>query len=306
MEIYHIPHNIVVFGREVKTFPNGIGEAFDELIKVLSKNNHRNYYGLSWCMENKITYVAAAEQKNEGEAEKYGYATYTVEKGDYLSIPVHNWVNKTDCIKDVFTEILKDERADDKTPAIEIYKNDKEMLCLVAMKRSIESLKEFNTTTDTLWKVVNEYSEEQINEIPFEGSWSAAQVIVHVTKSNSGIAKAMKLDGEKINRDADARVDELKNTFLDYSVKFKSPEFILPPDGPYEKIKVISELESSIEQLKQSSKNANLSEAIKHPAFGEITKLELLYFVLYHIQRHTRQLRNIFSELSGKHYLQNR
>ncbi|QEC66510.1 DinB family protein [Panacibacter ginsenosidivorans] len=305
MEIYHIPHNITVFGNEVNSFPDGIGEAFDALIKILPKDDHRSYYGISWCIENNITYIAAAEQKKEGEAEKYECTKYTVEKGDYLSVPVYDWMSKTNCIKDVFTEIMKDERADNQTPAIEIYKNDKEMLCMVAVKRSIESLEDFISTTDALLKVIQEFDEEQINEIPHEGSWSAAQVIVHITKSNNGIAKAMKLDGEKITRDTDARVQELKNTFLDYTIKFKSPEFILPAAGPYEKAKVFSELERSIEQLRQTSKSANLSEAIRHPAFGEITKLELLYFVLFHTQRHTRQLKNIFSELNSKHYLQN-
>jgi hypothetical protein len=305
MEIHHIPHNITVFGSEVKTFPNGIGEAFDALIKLFPKNDQRPYYGISWCIGNNITYIAAAEQKKDGEAEKYGYHKYIVEKGDYLSISVHDWKNKTDCIKDVFTEILKDKIADDTTPAIEFYKNDTEMLCMVAVKRSIESLEDFIGTTDALSKVIHGFDEEQVNNIPHEGSWSAAQVIVHVTKSINGIAKAMKLEGEKITRDADARVQELKNTFLDYTVKFKSPEFILPAEGPYEKAKVISELERSVEQLKQASKGTNLSEAIKHPAFGEITKLELLHFVLFHIQRHTRQLKNILSELNSKHYLQN-
>ncbi|MEP6844714.1 MAG: DinB family protein [Panacibacter sp.] len=296
MEIYHISHNITVFGNKVKTFPQGVAEAFHDLIKMLPQGDERPYYGLSWCVGNNITYIAAAEQMAEGEASNYACNIYTIKKGEYLSIPVYDWLNKTASIKNVFEEIMKDKRADDQSPAIEMYKNNKEMLCLVAVKRSIESLEEFNSSTQVLLKLANEFDEAQINEVPYEDSWTAAQVILHVTKSNFSIAKAMKLPGEKIKRDAGERVEELRNTFLDYSVKFKSPDFILPGEGPFERTKIIADIERSIDELKGQSKMANLSEAIKHPAFGEITKLELLHFVIFHMQRHTRQLKNILIE----------
>jgi len=305
METYHIPQNITVIGNQVKTFPNGIGEAFHELINVLPDGHSRVYYGISWCIGNKIIYIAATEQKNEDEAKQYNCETYTIEKGDYLCIPVFDWQSKTATIKHVFEEIMKDARADSHSPAIEIYKNDKEMLCLVAVKQSIENLEEFAEIVRTFLNAANEFDEEEINAIPYKDGWTAAQVITHVTKSNNGIAKAMNLAGEKVPRDADARVQELRNTFLDYSVKFKSPEFILPSTEPQEKYKVIAAFENSIEQLKEASKTANLSEAIKHVAFGEITKLELLHFVLFHMQRHTRQLRNILSEINTAQFSSN-
>jgi len=303
MNIHHIPHNVKVFGNEVKTFPQGISEAFDKLVQMLPEKDGRPYYGISWCEGNNITYIAAAEQQQQGEAKKYGCKTYTVEKGDYLSIPVYDWLSKTATIKNVFEEIIKDSRADNKQPAIEIYKNDTEMLCMVKMRVSVESLEEFSPTVNELLKTIQNFDEEQINKVPFKDSWTAAQVTAHVTKSNKSIAKAMKLEGEQVERDADERVTELRNTFLDYTVKFKSPDFILPEEGPYEREKVITDFEMSVEQLKKSSKEASLSEAIKHPAFGEITKLELLHFVLFHIQRHTRQLKHIYSSVKSKQHI---
>lgn len=305
MEIYNIPHNITVFGNPVESFPNGIGEAFDKLISELPANDKRQYYGISWCAGNDVTYVAAAEEKTQGEANKYGYETFTIEKGNYLSIVVPDWQAKTATIKKVFEEIMQDERADIKTPAIEIYKDDKEMVCLIALKRSIENLDEYEHTITDLLEIVNEFDENNINKKPNKESWSAAQVLVHVTKSNTGIARAMKLDGEKLPREADQRIAEIKNTFLDFTVKFKSPDFILPEEGPFEKTALIKNLNDSIQQLKENSKNTDLSLAIKHPAFGEITKLELLHFVLFHMQRHTRQLNNIYKEIITPSFLSN-
>lgn len=293
METHHIPHNIKVFGAPVTTFPEGIGAAFDAIIKKLPQGDQRSYYGISECTENGIVYIAAAEEKNETEPQRYGFSTYTVEKGDYLSITVNDWMSKTGSIKNVFEDIMKDGRADNTKPAVEIYKDDNEMLCMVKLRQSIESLPQFKATTEQLLQSMESFIEEQLNRVPFTDSWTAAQVIAHVTKSNNSIAQAMKLEGVIIERDADERIPELKKTFLDYSIKFTSPEFILPKEGFYEKEKLVTDFNRSIEHLKDASAKANLTEAIKHVAFGEITKLELLHFVLFHMQRHTRQLKNI-------------
>ena len=44
----------------------------------------------------------------------------------------------------------------------------------------------------------------------------------------------------------------------------------------------------------------NLSEMISHSLFGEVTKLELLHFVVYHTQRHIHQLKKIFDTTRTK------
>lgn len=136
-------------------------------------------------------------------------------------------------------------------------------------------------------------TETELNAIPFEGSWSAGQLAEHVTRSNTGIARALNIEGKPANRNADAREAELREMFLDFTIKFKSPEFILPTKSHYEKEVVTGDIENSVSLLKEVAKHTKLDESIKHPAFGEITKLELLYFVKFHMQRHLWQLKKI-------------
>ena len=140
---------------------------------------------------------------------------------------------------------------------------------------------------------VNQLTDSQLNSIPFHGSWSAGQVMEHVTKSNTGIAKALNIEGMAVGRNADAREPELREMFLDFSVKFQSPDFILPVRAHYEPKQVEEDFQNSLSLLKKVGDHANLEEAIKHPAFGEITKLELLCFVKFHLQRHLLQLKKI-------------
>ena len=131
MEKYNLQNDLRVLGIQVKTFPFGMKEAFDELARTLPKGEAQPFYGISKCTKDGILYIAAALETFEGEAEKYGYKTYTVEKGEYLSVPIFDWMKKTDSIKNVFEEMLKDERSDKSKPCVEIYKTDHEMVCLV-------------------------------------------------------------------------------------------------------------------------------------------------------------------------------
>jgi hypothetical protein len=163
---------------------------------------------------------------------------------------------------------------------------------------------ELFSSLDETWvaflKLVSSVDGQDINIVPFEDSWTVAQLATHITKSNKAIVQALQMEGKPCNRNADERADELKKIFLDFTVKFQSPEFIVPEKKEYKKEAVVEQLENSIEQLKQLRTKKNLYEIIILPAFGELTKFEILYFVLVHTQRHLRQLKNILSIINKK------
>jgi predicted transcriptional regulator YdeE len=135
METYDLKNDLKVFGKEVKTFPLGVKEAFGALLDTIPEGFKRSYYGLSHMDDKgKMVYLATAEEKYEGEAEKYNCERYIVEKGEYLAVPVNDWLKKIDCIKDVFHDMMEDDRADKTKPVVEWYKTETEMLCLVKIK----------------------------------------------------------------------------------------------------------------------------------------------------------------------------
>lgn len=136
METYNFKTDLKVFGKEVTTFPLGIGEAFHALINMIPDGSHRAFYGLSHMDETgKIIYKAAAEEKYPGEAEKYNRERYIIEKGEYLAVTITDWRDNTDCIKDVFHDMMQDDRADKTKEVVEWYETNSEMLCLVKMKQ---------------------------------------------------------------------------------------------------------------------------------------------------------------------------
>jgi hypothetical protein len=135
MEIYDLKEDLNVMGLQLKKFPDGIGELFDELITRIPGGFSRSYYGISRMnRDNEITYYATAEKLGPEEPGILKLNEYAIEKGRYLTVRLHDWRKNLQNIKATFTEILKDERADHQKPCVEWYKNEQEMLCMVKMK----------------------------------------------------------------------------------------------------------------------------------------------------------------------------
>jgi predicted transcriptional regulator YdeE len=134
MEKYQIKDDIKVFGLEVKTFPNRIGDTFDALVKLVPDGFARHYYGICYPdSNNHIVYLATAVEKEFGEAEKFNCSRYTIAKGEYAVETVLDWRGKTDSIKDVFERMMKSIPNGSAGPIVEWYKNDWEMVCMIPL-----------------------------------------------------------------------------------------------------------------------------------------------------------------------------
>ena len=132
MEEINIMADIKVFGQPVKTFPKGIDEAFDKLIQMLPGGFNRSFYGISFMdKEGKMVYIAAAIEQLKGEAKKYNCEKYTIEKGTYLSEKITMWRDKTASINTIFHQLMQNSNADKTKPAVEWYKSEEEMFCMV-------------------------------------------------------------------------------------------------------------------------------------------------------------------------------
>ena len=130
MEIYHQQEDMTVFGVQVKTFPNGIKEAFDSLMSTFG--NNRSYYGISWLDENdSVQYYAMVPEAFKGETNKYHYEKLIIAKGEYHTETIYNWLSKLDSIKEALHGLMTDKRPDEKNPCLEWYKSDDEMLCMI-------------------------------------------------------------------------------------------------------------------------------------------------------------------------------
>ncbi len=82
----------------------------------------------------------------------------------------------------------------------------------------------------------------------------------------------------------------------------KSPDFIIPAEKNYEKDKLTKTLENFRSKINLAMETMDLSKtclAFELPVLGFLTRLESIYFILYHTQRHIHQMKNIHQKLKA-------
>jgi hypothetical protein len=159
--------------------------------------------------------------------------------------------------------------------------------------------KNITGTFSELNNILSAFSEAQLDEVPFEGSWTPGEVAEHIIKSLSGIKLFLEGPVKEPGRAPDEKVKALEDLFLNFDIKMKSPDFILPQAKQHskeEQLRVLTALEQ--EMLDAAKLDLSLlCEAGEFPTFGYLTRLEWIHFFLAHTQRHTQQLKNIFLTL---------
>lgn len=145
------------------------------------------------------------------------------------------------------------------------------------------------------------FSAEQFNKSPFEGSWTPGQVGEHILLADKNLKRALSTSGMAITREADERVPQLRDTFLNMNVKFTSAAIIDPPAIHYDMTELIEQFNSSRTDLSNLLQTSELSELHTHSLLGEVSKLELLWVVVYHTRRHTLQLENMRNSFVTAH-----
>lgn len=160
---------------------------------------------------------------------------------------------------------------------------------------------EVNTALSELIQQLSSFGEDEINIIPFEGSWTAGELAQHMIMSNGGFAELLVGPVKVTQRNPDQRIEDIKATFLDFNIKFKSPDFIDPPKADYKKGELMAALESIRKRINDAIVTLDVTKtclAFEIPVLGLLTRSEVLHFVLYHTQRHIHQLTNIRKALN--------
>ena len=81
----------------------------------------------------------------------------------------------------------------------------------------------------------------------------------------------------------------------------KSPEFIIPDDKNYDKKELLCSLDELSSGITEAANTLDLEATctmFEFPYYGYFTRLEIIYFVVYHTRRHIHQLQNIFEKLT--------
>ena len=162
-------------------------------------------------------------------------------------------------------------------------------------------LTQYDEAEQEFLNVLASFTQEQINQVPFAGSWTAAQVADHMFKSKSGMPQLLTGPTADTAREPDEMIEAINSVFLDFTTKLQSPDFILPTNEPANREALLTSLAAIRDNIKAVSATIDLSKTITSfpfPGMGEFTAYEWIYFAICHTRRHTHQLKNIFWTLA--------
>ena len=150
-------------------------------------------------------------------------------------------------------------------------------------------------------QTLSQFTEDKLNKVPFEGSWTAGQVAEHITKSNGGILEQL-LNGKtkSANRPYDEKVAVVQDVFRSKE-KMKSAPQLEPSKPPHNLDSLLNSLkkqkEQQIETIKEKDLKALISELEFPPSPDGLTGYEWLQLMIEHANRHRKQIGNIYKKL---------
>jgi predicted transcriptional regulator YdeE len=307
MEKYYLQDGIKLLCVKAKSFPDGIKESFEKLEKLLPSREGRDFYGISYPDKGNLIYFAAVKEAYEGETEKLGCQTFTIPRGTYTSIYLTNFMKDVKSVGVAFKKLLDNPAIDPNGCCVEMYINDNDVRCMVRLDPGKiidkDTELELNTSLKEFQELFSSLNEKYLNTVPVQGGWTVGQLARHVIKVNSGFLKQLNGPVKETKRKYDEMAENIKISFLDFNIKMKSPDFVVPEIIDYKKEDLSLSLEEIKSGLIQSAKSLDMTKtcmAFELPVLGNVTRFEAIYFIIYHTKRHIHQLKNIIKSFESK------
>ena len=150
-------------------------------------------------------------------------------------------------------------------------------------------------------QALENFEPAEINIIPYESSWTAGQVVEHIFISMKAIGKVLNGATKENDRNPIEKVKPTADMFLNFTTKFKSSQSLEPSDDKQVKGVLVENLKVLFGNLTTIAFHHDLTQictSFKLPVLGEFTKVEWLYFCVFHSTRHAQQLKNIREHLN--------
>ncbi len=140
MENFKLDKDINLFCVKADSFPDGIMAAHQKLASIAKEFGKRNHFGVSYLYDNENLYMAAAEIDVNKETIPPGCQTYTLKKGNYISIYISDFSKDIPQIGKAFETLLADPGIDEQGCCAECYfpegtngTNAKDVRCMVRL-----------------------------------------------------------------------------------------------------------------------------------------------------------------------------
>ncbi len=161
--------------------------------------------------------------------------------------------------------------------------------------------KKLDQNTEALLVKIGGIADEHFHKKPDAETWSPAQVIEHLYRSEFGLPKLFSGETKKdADRDSKQIIQNMKAQMLENDSRMEARGIILPGDEKKSREELTSNFRSLREKIAVLADQYNEKEvctAFKHPVYGYMTREEWIHFNIFHTERHMAQIDRILARL---------
>jgi hypothetical protein len=157
-------------------------------------------------------------------------------------------------------------------------------------------IQDSDNNIEHLTECLSDVNEEKSRLIPEEGKWCIRQILEHLYLSETAVYELCSVEGKHRERSPFDKIISIRNYFGDHTKHYSSLDMLRPCDMQKSQIDLLEKIKETRSHFIQEKDTKSWSEeyiAFRHPLFGSMTKFEWAYFNIYHLDRHTHQIRSI-------------
>jgi predicted transcriptional regulator YdeE len=131
MKELQLNSDITLVALKAKSFPAGVGTAFNELEQKVGGDKGRAWYGLSQADGKRDIAYWACVQSKPVEKLPAGCESLTVRAGTYISEQLSDWRGREKIVSETFRKIISSPKVDPNGYCVEKYLDNGDVLCMV-------------------------------------------------------------------------------------------------------------------------------------------------------------------------------
>ncbi|MFC7687945.1 DinB family protein [Ureibacillus sp. GCM10028918] len=164
-------------------------------------------------------------------------------------------------------------------------------------------MEDLHRIREEIMKSVQTLTDDQLNTVVTEGTWSIAQVLEHLYMMEVNVVRLIQLALSKED-EFEAPGSFPLSVIADRSIKISAPEYLIPSSNfqtLHELKEKLSASRASIEKVLQEHSEEELNQkTFAHRRFGVLSLNQWIALIGYHEQRHIGQIEEIKQALINK------
>lgn len=174
----------------------------------------------------------------------------------------------------------------------------------IARRRKLHLMNELllialRENTDKLIDVIHRFDYDSFNRQPGEGKWSAGDISEHLLLFDLRMNKILKGATIPAGRDPQQYVSVFQPVLQDRVSTITAPPILIPTEAEKDPAliadQIIAEREKIMKYVEENDMNLLFHET-KHRAYGEMTGVEWIQFMVMHTERHLAQFNELLPQ----------